>query len=160
MSEVVPAPQKSKLRAAIHRRAKEQWRILRGRNTPGRLSLSIALGVFIGCLPTYGLHIWLCLAVCLPLRLDAVAAYFAANISNPFVAPFLIFAEIETGSYLLRGVAAPLSIEGVRRLGVGGFLGEAALGSLVVGGALAIFFGALAWLVTRRPASPDASSHP
>ena len=75
-------------------------------------------------------------------------------------APFLIFAEIEMGSYLLRGVAAPLTLEGVRHLGIGGFLGEAALGSLVVGGALAIFFGALAWLITRRPARPNASSHP
>lgn len=150
MSEVVPAPQKSKLRAAIHQRFKEQWRVLRGRNTPGRLSISIALGVFIGCLPLYGLHIWLCLAVCLPLRLDAVAAYFAANISIPVVAPFLIFAEIETGSYLLRGVGAPLTIEGVKHLGIGGFLAEAALGSVVVGGALALFFGGLAWLITRK----------
>ena len=49
-------------------------------------------------LPLYGLHFPLCLAVCLPLQLDVVVAYLAANISNPLVAPFLVTAEVEIGS--------------------------------------------------------------
>lgn len=148
-------PRKSAFRAAIHQRVKQHWRMLRGRNSPARLSVSIALGVFIGCLPLYGLHLWLCLGVCLPLGLDAVAAYSAANISNPFFAPFLIWAEIETGSLLLRGVGAPLDLDGVRRLGITGFLSEAALGSAVVGSALALVGGSLAWALTRRSANAD-----
>jgi uncharacterized protein (DUF2062 family) len=122
---------------------------LRGRNTRARLAISIALGVFIGCLPLYGLHIWLCLALCLPLRLDAVAATFASNISNPFVAPLLIFAEVQTGSYLLRGVVAPFDLERLRQVGFSGVLSEAMLGSLVVGGALAAIGGLLTWALTR-----------
>jgi uncharacterized protein (DUF2062 family)/SAM-dependent methyltransferase len=123
--------------------------MLRGRNSPARLAVSIGLGVFIGCLPTYGFHIWLCLAVCVPLQLDAVAAYFAANISNPLVAPFLIVGEVETGSYMLHGVPAPFDLSGARRVGIGGFLAEAALGSLVVGGGLALALGGLTWVLTR-----------
>lgn len=158
MSEVDTAesvPRKSALRAAIHQRVKQHWRMLRGRNSPARLGVSIGLGVFIGCLPLYGLHLWLCLGVCLPLGLDAVAAYSAANISNPFFAPFLIWAEIEAGSYLLRGVGAPLDLDGVRQLGVAGFLGEAALGSVIVGGVLALALGWVAWALTRRSASTE-----
>ncbi len=116
--------------------------------------MSIGLGIFIGCLPLYGLHLWLCLGVCLPLGLDAVAAYSAANISNPLVAPFLIVAEVETGSYLLRGTGAPLDLDSARRLGAGAFLTEAALGSVLVGVALALVGTSLAFALTRARATP------
>ena len=54
----------------------------------------MGVGLFIGALPLYGLHFPLCAAVCLPLRLDLVAAYLAAQVSNPFVAPFLVFSTV------------------------------------------------------------------
>lgn len=80
------------------------WRVLRGgRTSPKRAALAAGLGVFIGCLPLPGMHWLLCLAVCLPFRLDAVLAYLGANISNPFVAPFLFTAELAIGALLLTG---------------------------------------------------------
>ncbi len=127
------------------------WRLMRGGEaSPGRLSASVALGLFIGCLPLYGLHLPLCIAACLLLRLDSVVAYLAANISNPLIAPFLLTAEVELGSLLLTGQHAAFDLERARRVGVSGFFAQAALGSVGVGGLLSILGGALVFALSSR----------
>jgi uncharacterized protein (DUF2062 family)/2-polyprenyl-3-methyl-5-hydroxy-6-metoxy-1,4-benzoquinol methylase len=135
------------------------WQRLRG--TPGspvRAAAAVALGLFIGCQPLYGLHIVLVLAVCLPLRLDAVLAYLAANISNPFVAPFLIFCEVEAGAYLTTGRFAAFDVAQARATGALGFARQLFVGGLAVGAVLAVVGFALAWLFAARrgPASIEA----
>jgi len=141
------------------------WQRLRG--TPGsrvRAAFAVAVGLFIGCQPLYGLHFVLVLAVCLPLRLDAVLAYFAANISNPLVAPFLIFGEVEAGAYLTTGHFAAFDVAQARATGALGFARQLFIGGIVVGAVLALVGFAAAWLVasrrSRRPnhaPSPDAA---
>jgi len=130
------------------------WERVRGGElSPMRAAASVGIGLFVGCLPLYGLHLPLCLALCVPLRLDAVLAYLCANISNPFVAPFLLTLEVEVGSLLLTGQHAGFDVERARLTGVAGFALQAALGSLLVGAVLATCGAALAGsLVTRRRA--------
>jgi uncharacterized protein (DUF2062 family)/predicted TPR repeat methyltransferase len=136
---------------SLRERFRLLWRKLRGGSlSPLRAGASVALGLFIGSLPLYGLHLPLCLLLCLPLRLDVVVAYLAANVSNPFVAPFLVTAEIEVGSLLLTGATIPFDVEQARRTGITGFVLQAALGSLVVGSALAVVGGALAYAIANR----------
>lgn len=126
------------------------WRRLRGGElSRGRTAGSVSVGLFIGSLPLYGLHLPLCLAVCVPLRLDAVVAYLAANISNPVMAPLLVAGEVEVGSLLLSGHAVAFNVEQARHTGVVGFVLQAAVGSVVVGAALAVL-GALAVLLIAR----------
>jgi len=138
------------------------WQRLRG--TPGssvRAALAVAIGLFIGCQPLYGLHFVLVMAVCLPLKLDAVLAYLAANISNPIVAPFLIFAEVEVGAYLTTGRFAAFDVAQARANGALGFAGQLLVGGLVVGAALALLGFGLAWLVTsRRAGGKNRASSP
>lgn len=132
------------------------WRRLRG--TPGspvRAASAVALGVLIGCQPLYGAHLLLVLGVCLPLRLDAVLAYLAANISNPVLAPLLIFAEVQAGSYVLTGRFVELDLEQARRLGASGFARQLLVGSAVVGAALALLGFGVAWLVARGRAGRE-----
>ena len=114
----------------------------------------MAIGVFIGCLPLYGLHIFLCLMVCLPLELDLLVAYLAANISNPLFAPFLITLEIEVGSFVLTGKWPAFTVAHAKQTGILGFVWEAGVGSVFVGAALAVAFAALTYAVARaeRPA--------
>ena len=84
--------------------ARQAWRRLRGGElTPWRAALSVGVGLLIGMTPAFGLHWLIVIAVCVPLRLDTGVAYLAANISMPFIAPFITFAEIETGALLLHG---------------------------------------------------------
>ncbi|HWA76021.1 MAG TPA: DUF2062 domain-containing protein [Polyangiaceae bacterium] len=134
------------------------WRALRGQGSPSRLGLSVGVGLFIGCQPLYGLHLPLCLLVCLPFRLDAVVAYLAANISNPLVAPFLLFAEVELGSLLLHGKLVGFDLATARATGIAGFAEQAALGSVLLGAVLAVAGGLLATTIARRSqaASPLA----
>jgi uncharacterized protein (DUF2062 family)/2-polyprenyl-3-methyl-5-hydroxy-6-metoxy-1,4-benzoquinol methylase len=135
------------------------WRRLRGeRQSPARIALAVALGLFIGCLPVYGLHFVLCVLVCIPLGLDLVLAYLVANISNPLVAPFLITLEVEIGSLVSTGHHAAFSLERARQTGIMGFVFQAALGSIFVGAALAALGGALAFVIARkRSASAGAT---
>jgi uncharacterized protein (DUF2062 family) len=127
------------------------WRLLRGgESSPGKVAASLALGLFVGCLPLYGFHFPLCLAGCLFLRLDLVLAYLAANVSNPFVAPFLVTLEVEVGSYLLHGASAAFDPVHARSLGASGFFLQALAGSVVVGGALAALGAGLGWVFAPR----------
>ncbi len=142
--------QRPSLRQRASTLRKKGWARLRGGVlTPRRAAASVALGLFIGCIPVFGLHLPLCLAACLPLRLDTPVAYLAANISNPFVAPWLILAEVQVGAFLLTGQAAPFDIETAKHLGVGSFLSFALVGALIVGAILAVLGGALAGLLTH-----------
>ena len=134
------------------------WRRLRG--TPGsasRAAAAVAIGLFIGCQPVFGLHLVLVLAVCVPLRLDAVLAYLAANISNPFFAPFLIFSEVELGAYLADGRFVAFDVAHARAAGASGFARYLFAGSLAVGAALAVVGFGLSWLVAKRRSRDDAS---
>src|SRR2546430_14572232 len=64
---------------------------------PLRETAAVALGVFIGCLPLYGLHLAICWIVGVLLGLNRLKMYFAAHVSNPFVAPGLVVAEVAGG---------------------------------------------------------------
>jgi len=127
------------------------WRRLRG--TPGSplaAAAAVAIGLFIGCQPLYGLHFVLVIAVCVPLRLDAVLSYLAANISNPFVAPFLIFAEVEAGAFVTTGHFVAFDLEQARATGAVGFARQLLVGSVVVGGMLALIGFAAAYVIASR----------
>lgn len=134
----------------------ELVRLLRGGEaSPKKRALACGLGLFIGCLPLYGLHFPLCFGISLLLRLDVVITYLAANISNPFVAPFLVTAEVELGSLILDGRHAAFDLERARELGAAGFMRQAAVGSVVLGGALGLIGWALTWVLASRGARRD-----
>ena len=140
------------------------WNRLRGGEiTPARAFWSVAIGVFVGVQPTPGVHVFIVLGVCVPLRLDAALSYLAANISIPPVAPFLWFASFQVGSRILFGHFAALSVEDARALvhAPGSMLGALAIGSVVFGAGLASVFGSLAYVLARmrgaRVVSPESA---
>ncbi len=126
----------------------ELWRRLRGRGSPFALGASVGVGLFVGCLPLYGLHLPLCLLICLALGLDAVAAYLAAQISNPWFAPFVLALEARVGARILGRSA--LTLPELRLDRFGDIFERTFLGALVVGSALALVGGALTFLIARR----------
>jgi SAM-dependent methyltransferase len=134
------------------------WRALRGRGSPARVGVSVGLGLFIGCLPLYGLHLPLCVAVCMPFGLDAVLAYVAANISNPVLAPLLVVSEVELGSLLTKGRWVTFDLEAARRIGAAGFALQLGLGSIVLGGVLGVLGGFAAAMVARKQQSEPSQA--
>lgn len=136
--------------------AHQAWRRLRGGElTPWRAALSVAVGLVIGMTPAFGLHWLIVIAVCVPLRLDTGVAYLAANISMPFIAPFITFAEVETGALLLHGRFMAMSPSDLKAAGIGTLVAELVAGTAVLapacgalGGAVAYSF--VAWRRRRR----------
>lgn len=130
---------------------RDLWRHLRSEHTSsGRLTAAVALGLFIGTLPLYGLHLPICVAVSLVFGLNKITTYLAANVSNPLMAPFLVFGGVQLGERVLRGRFLALSVEDLERVGPGRFFASWWLGSVLLGLALALVGGVVTWASTTR----------
>src|SRR3954468_4529076 len=118
-----------------------------------REAVAVGVGVFIGALPVYGLHLILCLAAGSLLRLNRLKLYVAANISNPLMAPLLILSEIQAGALVRRGEIQSLTLTAVKQIDPWTFGGDLALGSVIVGTVLGLSLGGATYLLTRDAGS-------
>ena len=64
-------------------------------------SLSVALGVFIGLSPFWGFHTVSVIFLSIFLNLNKVIAFAFSNVSLPPFIPFIIFASLKLGSWIL-----------------------------------------------------------
>ena len=124
------------------------WRELRrGGIRRGELATGLAVGVFIGAMPVYGLHTVMSLYSAAKLHLNPhVTLVGSALFATPPQAVLLIAASIATGQFMLHGelvfpAASELSSLSWLEL-AGRFMLEWAAGSFVVGAVLAV----LTWL--------------
>jgi uncharacterized protein (TIGR03546 family) len=85
-------------------------------SSPRRLAFALALGVFLGASPLWGLHTLLAIAFALLLGLNKPAVLLGTLVSNPVFAPLLIFLSLEAGTGLLYGRTAHLSLEEIKTL--------------------------------------------
>jgi uncharacterized protein (DUF2062 family)/SAM-dependent methyltransferase len=140
ISSTAPAP--GAVRRLVHQLRTEG-------GTPARDAAAVGLGVFVGCLPLYGVHLALCIALGWLLGLNRLKMYLAANISNPLMAPFLILAEIQAGAWIRRGEPHALSLQTVRATDPWTFGVDLVVGSVVVGAALGLGLGLATWAGAR-----------
>jgi uncharacterized protein (DUF2062 family) len=108
------------------------WRRFRERLTsvlhldeePSRLAASMAVGVFIGLTPFYGLHTFLALLAAFLFRLNKVATITGAWINLPWFAPFVYGFCLALGQALLSGDFSGFSWTGLSGLAssAGGYL--------------------------------------
>jgi uncharacterized protein (DUF2062 family) len=81
---------------------------------PRRIALALAVGVFIGCTPFWGLQTVLSLSVATVFRLNRAATITGTWLNLPWFAPFVYGAEISVGLLvapgLSQGDAASLAI--------------------------------------------------
>ncbi len=75
--------------------------LVRPDEPPAQKAASFASGVFIGCLPLYGLHLLLSAMVARLFRLSLVRIYLGAHINNPLTAAVLLYVELGIGSLIL-----------------------------------------------------------
>lgn len=142
------------------RKFRESFRnaILLDRQNPRRLGLSVAVGVFWGVTPFWGLHMVMTLLSCAVLRLNVPAALGGTFITNPWFAPFVIFASLEIGSRLFYQRAALVTLAEIRAfvrepdwmLAYRELLVPYFWGSLVLGVLLALCAFVGVWLLARR----------
>jgi len=117
--------------------------------TPLRFALSVAVGLWVGCQPLYGLHFFLCAALTIPLRLNFLVAYAAAHISIPPSLPFLWFLALQLGSLFFTGGWMDLSTADFRPDRAADLGAKLVVGSLLLGSILAVAGGVLAYFALR-----------
>jgi 2-polyprenyl-3-methyl-5-hydroxy-6-metoxy-1,4-benzoquinol methylase/uncharacterized protein (DUF2062 family) len=140
------AEKKDKPPALWREELRRAWRELRGAElSPARAAAAVALGLFIGSIPIFGCHTPLVLSICLVLQLDALLAWCASHISNPFFAPFLITAEVQVGGWVRTGSPIYFGPELYREQGIGGFVSYAFIGAPLVAAALALLGAVLVY---------------
>lgn len=74
---------------------------LANQDSPRKKALSIALGVFIGLTPFWGFHTVLVLFLAMTLKLNKVIAFGFSNVSLPPFIPFIIYASVKIGQFVL-----------------------------------------------------------
>ena len=74
--------------------------ILKSQEPPQKKAAAIALGVFVGISPFWGLHTLLVFVLAAAFRLNKVIAFLFSNISIPPVIPVIIYASYQMGSVL------------------------------------------------------------
>ena len=79
-------------------------------------------------------------------RLNRLKVYLAANVSNPIVAPLLVFVEVQTGAWLRTGSFLALTLETARTITPWQFGAHLMVGSVAVGGVLAAIGGVATYL--------------
>jgi uncharacterized protein (DUF2062 family) len=89
----------------VFRRGQRKWFrfLLSLRGTPESVGLGFALGVFVACTPTIGLHLVLAVALATLLRASRPAALLATWISNPATFPPFYLSAYKVGAWLIPG---------------------------------------------------------
>jgi uncharacterized protein (DUF2062 family) len=142
MSEVKPERPVGRRRRIGRAYSEMHYQLRTEGDTPGRKAVSVALGVGLGCLPVWGLHLLLCASLARLLRVSRVRTYLAAHINNPITFPFLLYFELGIGRWLRSGDWPTIDRRAL------GELGAAALGDLMLGAVvLGVGLGAIAAVV-------------
>lgn len=111
-------------------------RLIRLRVEPDEIARGMALGLFVGMTPTFGIQMFLALIFAFLLRQNKIAALIGVWNTNPLTAPIIYGMEYEVGRVLL-GLPRPdatieFSFEAMQKLGWL-LASPLCLGSLVLG---------------------------
>lgn len=87
---------------SLVRKAKLDFlRFARMDGAPDEIAKGLALGVFIGMIPAFGLQTLLAVLLAFLLKENRLAAIIGVWVSNPFTEPFVYALEYESGRLLL-----------------------------------------------------------
>jgi uncharacterized protein (DUF2062 family) len=131
------------------------YRLLRLRGSPETIARGLAVGVFAGWFPWFGLQTLVAIALALVVRGNKVVAAAATWISNPFTYVPIFAFNYQVGRWLLGAndepfeMAALSNLEGIKELG-GDIVLTLFFGSLVIGSISAsIAYIVGHWLIIR-----------
>jgi uncharacterized protein (DUF2062 family) len=136
-------------------------KLIHEHDSPRRLSLAIATGVFIGTLPLWGLHMWIGLLVAFLARLNKLAVFLGTQISLPWMIPILIMGSLQIGELivhqrLLAVDASFLDLGRLPSLCIPWVVGSVVLGILLGG----LSFGLSMYVLMRRRRSREQHGFP
>ncbi len=112
-------------------------------DTPHKLALSFAVGVFISLSPFFGIHTILSIALSVVFGLNKVSTIVGSWVNIPWIAPFVYYVEFKIGSFLLDSNVVfnikPFTFEHYIKSGYNAFF-SIFLGSIIMGVIVSIIF--------------------
>ena len=136
------------LKVNIKEIAQKIRQLLLEHNQPKDIALGVAVGVFIGCSPWYGFHTLLAVLVAFVMKKpNRLAIIAGTQISLPFLAPVIYWAEYKIGKFLIFcDLLIPQS--GQEKLGEASNIELGLLSVLVGSVVLGLAFALLAYFAT------------
>jgi glycosyltransferase involved in cell wall biosynthesis len=121
--------------------------ILESNDSNFKKAAAIALGIFIGMSPFWGLQTVLLLFFATILRLNKVIAYLSSNVSFPPFIPFIIYGSLKMGSYFVSNEStlvldSSLTLDDIQKNAT-----QYIVGSLILASVSAITVGLLSYLL-------------
>lgn len=116
--------------------------------SPARLASAVALGFTMSVQPIWGFQTLAAVAIAKLLRLNLIVVGTFTNASLPPLIPFIVFAGLHIGGYLL-GEPVSLTLREATAESVGTQVGMYALGSSVLGALLGLLSWPLAWALIK-----------
>jgi uncharacterized protein len=140
--------------------ARDVWeRAKNERASPGQIGWAVGVGVFAGCTPLLGLHGWVALGLATFARLNRLWAWIGSRVSNMVILPWIALGEIQSAHWLRTGKLVPLTARDALREGATLLL-DWCIGSLLVGSALGLVLGLVAYAYARRRARALDATRP
>ncbi len=127
-------------------------RFLRADSSPHKAALGLAVGVFIGIFPTFGLGALMAVGLAFLFRFSKVAAVVGSAIMNPFTSPFFWGLSFTIGAWLTGaevGEVARLIDEGELWNAAGEVVWTYLAGNTLLAVALALLFYGLGYGAVR-----------
>jgi len=131
---------------------KDFWKkyIINSKESNAKISYAVMFGLFMGVAPIWGWQLIVGLAIAHLLKLNKVIFVLAAHISVPPMIPIIIYASYIIGGLMLTGEYTPIpSLEGIDFHFITQNLAQYVIGSLVLGGLLAITVGPIVYFCLK-----------
>jgi glycosyltransferase involved in cell wall biosynthesis len=121
--------------------------MLQSRDSTGKITLSVMLGVFMGIVPIWGYQLVTAIALAYLFRLNRLIVIMAANISIPPMIPLILYLSYLTGSLVLGNgfhlaFGHPITFAFVKQN-----LLQYILGSFIFGGMLSLAMGLMVYVL-------------
>jgi len=122
--------------------------LLKKNQSPHDIALGVAIGVFICCLPLYGLHTVLVIIIAILVKnANKIAMLIGTSFSIPPTLPFITWAGYSIGKFIVRDNGVAIDWEAIKSLRPSLVLPEILkhyptlfLGSAILGFVSAVFF--------------------
>jgi len=121
-------------------------KVLHSPDSNRKISLSVALGVFMGIVPVWGYQMIVAFFLAQLFKLNKTITLIASNISIPPMIPFILFGSVGMGAFLL-GRPVMISWHAISFSTVKHYLIQYIVGSCVLALVCAVVVGVASWLL-------------
>lgn len=122
--------------------------VLHSKTSSIKLSLSVALGVFVGILPIWGYQLITAVFLAALFKLNKTIAFTASNISITPMIPLILYSSIYVGGVFMGRSTPPLQLGGMVKFEIiKQYLLQYIVGSVLLAAIAALFLGVLSYII-------------